>query len=132
MKFKTLSENWGEGESAPHSTAKLFLKVKYGPVLSLFFYGFPYWYRFWYLKDCKGCYQINGRWGSLNTFGYGVLDRCSGMGVSLSRNLNFFEEKAAHLSKVVSIHNKPPKKISEFSCIFSGSATLFCVCLKSQ
>ena len=51
---------------------------------------------------------------------------------SLSRNSKFVEEKAAHLSRAVSIHKEPPKKVSEFSCIFSGSATPFCVCLKSQ
>ena len=51
---------------------------------------------------------------------------------SLSQHSKFREEKAAHLSRAVSIHNKPPKKISEFSCIFSGSAAPFCVCFKSQ
>ena len=55
-----------------------------------------------------------------------------GIQSSLSRNSKFVEEKAAHLSRAVSIHKEPPKKVSEFSCIFSGSATPFCVCLKSQ
>ena len=54
------------------------------------------------------------------------------MSTSLSQNSKFFEEKAAHLSRTVSEHNEPPKNFSEFSCIFSGSTTQFCICLKSQ
>ena len=36
------------------------------------------------------------------------------------------------MSRAVSEHNEPPKIFSEFSCIFSGSTTQFCICLKSQ